>query len=63
MTRATIHGGRMALRYTAMVPVAMAVGYLLLIGYFRSIGGYRQVPMKPDEVQALTQTAGVADDP
>jgi hypothetical protein len=53
----------MALRYTAMVPVAMALGYLLLIGYFRSIGGYRQVPMEPDEIQALSQTAGVADDP
>ena len=63
VTRATIHGGRMALRYTAMVPVVMAVGYLVLIGYFRSIGGYRQVHMKPDEVQVLTQTTGVADDP
>ncbi len=49
----------MALRYTAMVPVAMAVGYLLLIGYFKSIGGYRPMHVKPDDVF----TSGVADDP
>ena len=63
VTHATIHGGRMALRYTAMVPVAMAVGFLLLIGYFRSIGGYRQIHRDPGDVQALAQTTGVADDP
>jgi MFS family permease len=63
VTHATIYGGRMALRYTAMVPVAMALGYLLLIGYFRSIGGYRQIHRDPGDVQALAQTTGVADDP
>ncbi|MCH8046077.1 MAG: MFS transporter [Planctomycetes bacterium] len=39
---AGIFGGRMALRWTAVVPLAMAVGYLLLILYFRSKGGYKQ---------------------
>jgi MFS family permease len=63
VTHATIYGGRMALRNTSMVPVVMAVGYLLLIGYFRSIGGYRQIHRDPDEIQTLTQTSGVADDP
>jgi MFS family permease len=63
VNHATIHGGRMALRYTAMVPVMMAVGFLLLIGYFRSIGGYRQIHRQPDEIQTLSQTTGVADDP
>jgi MFS family permease len=59
VTHATIHGGRMALRNTAMVPVVMAVGYLLLIGYFKSIGGYRQVHMKPEDILMT----GVTDDP
>jgi MFS family permease len=40
---AVIHGGRMSLKWTAIVPLAMAVGYLLLLLYFRSVGGYRQV--------------------
>src|SRR4030095_4685937 len=30
---AVIHGGRMSLKWTALVPFAMAVGYLLLILY------------------------------
>jgi len=33
----------MSLEWTALVPLVMAVGYLLLILYFRAIGGYRQV--------------------
>lgn len=40
---AGLYGGRMALSWTAAVPAAMAVGYLILILYFRSQGGYQQV--------------------
>lgn len=40
---ADLHGGRMALSITAAVPATMAVLYLLIIVYFRSRGGYRQV--------------------
>lgn len=40
---ADLHGGRTALRVTAAVPATMAVLYLLLILYFRSKGGYKQV--------------------
>jgi len=40
---AVIYGGRMSLKWTAVVPLTMAVGYLLLILYFKTIGGYRQV--------------------
>jgi MFS family permease len=40
---AGLTGGRMALIYTAAVPAAMALGYLLLILYFRLTGGYKQV--------------------
>lgn len=36
------YGGRMALRWTAVVPATMAVCYLLLILYFRATGGYKQ---------------------
>jgi hypothetical protein len=36
-------GGKQALTWTAAVPAAMAVGFLLLIIYFKIIGGYRQV--------------------
>jgi MFS family permease len=40
---ATLHGDRMALTWTAAVPAAMAVGYLLLLLYFMARGGYKQV--------------------
>jgi hypothetical protein len=40
---AVILGGRMSLKWTALVPLTMAIGYLLLIFYFKSIGGYRPV--------------------
>lgn len=43
VTAANIYGGRQALRYTALVPAAMAVGYLLLVIYFLTKGGYRAV--------------------
>lgn len=45
--RATLYGSRMALRRTALVPIAMAAGYLLLLVYFRSLGGYRQLHLAP----------------
>jgi MFS family permease len=48
--RATLYGGRMALRRTALVPAAMALGFLLLLLHFRSIGGYRQLHVHgPDD--------------
>jgi len=43
VTAATLEGGRMALKYTAAVPAIMAVIYLALLIYFKSIGGYRPV--------------------
>jgi MFS family permease len=36
-----LFGGKQALTWTAAVPAAMAVGYLLLILYFRLRGGYK----------------------
>src|SRR3569623_1771665 len=37
----TIAGGKLALKWTAAVPATMAVGYLLLLGYFQLQGGYK----------------------
>jgi MFS family permease len=60
--QATLYGGRMALRYTAIVPAMMAVGFFLLLIYFRSIGGYRQVQFSTEQSQALAYSTGVGDD-
>lgn len=38
---AGIYGGRMALKYTALVPLMMAAGYLILVIYFYAKGGYQ----------------------
>ena len=43
---AVIYGGRMSLKWTALVPAMMAVGYLLLIVYFKAAGGYQQVHLE-----------------
>jgi MFS family permease len=39
--KARLHGGKQALTWTAYVPAAMAVGYLLLVIYFKLRGGYK----------------------
>jgi len=50
VTAANVHGGQMALRLTAAVPATMAVIYLLMILYFKSIGGYKaKVVLKEHE--------------
>jgi hypothetical protein len=41
------YGRVMALKVTAAIPATMAVGYLLLLVYFRAIGGYKQVVIGP----------------
>lgn len=43
LMEANLHGGRMALRWTALIPATMALLYLVLLFYFRSIGGYKTV--------------------
>ena len=40
---AGLQGGRMALTITAIVPAIMAVLYLLIMMYFKSIGGYKAI--------------------
>lgn len=43
---ANLEGGRMALKVTAAIPLAMAVCYLILILYFKAKGGYRPVHLE-----------------
>lgn len=43
ITAANLEGGRMALKVTAAIPLAMAVCYLILIFVFKARGGYRPV--------------------
>lgn len=43
---AGLYGGRMALRWTALVPATMAVCYLLLMLYFKATGGYKRVAIE-----------------
>lgn len=47
MVEAEIAGSRKTLKFDALLPCGLAVIYLLLLFYFKSIGGYR--PLKVDE--------------
>jgi hypothetical protein len=57
--QATIYGGRMALRWTAVVPLMMAVGYLILLVYFRLKGGYRVEVLHGRPLDGEKYTGGV----
>jgi len=56
---ARIYGGQMALRWTALVPLMMAVGYLILLIYFRMKGGYKQEVLHGAEPVGEHYTGGV----
>ncbi len=43
LEEARLYGGKQALLYTAGVPAAMAVGFLILLLIFAATGGYKQV--------------------
>jgi len=45
LEEASIRGGQSAFRWTALVPLTMALGYLLLIFYFRAQGGYKAIKL------------------
>jgi MFS family permease len=47
---ANLFGGQMALKWTALVPLTMAVGYLLLVLYFAATGGYKAVHLDEEPV-------------
>src|SRR4029079_4771194 len=47
IAQATSYGRQRALKITAGIPATMAVGYLILLVYFRAIGGYKLVEIGP----------------
>ncbi|MEM1082655.1 MAG: MFS transporter [Verrucomicrobiota bacterium] len=56
IAKADIRGNRKVLKIDSLIPAAMAVIYLLLMLYFRTIGGYKPVSITPE--QASGGTAG-----
>jgi MFS family permease len=60
VTEASLYGGRMALKLTAIVPLTMALIYLGMILYFKTKGGYRAQELISKHEEALLMTGGVA---
>ncbi len=59
---AGLFGGRMALKWTALVPAMMAVLYLVLIFYFILQGGYKRVVIEEDQaMEKAMETPGSAE--
>ncbi|RIK82469.1 MAG: MFS transporter [Planctomycetota bacterium] len=56
---AGLYGGGMALKWTAVVPLTMAVGYLLLVIYFRAKGGYQVEVLHGKKPEGEHYTGGV----
>ncbi|OAI46288.1 hypothetical protein AYO44_11675 [Planctomycetaceae bacterium SCGC AG-212-F19] len=56
---AVLFGSRMALIYTAAVPAMMAIGYLILILYFRAMGGYKAEVLAGHAAEDEKFTGGV----
>ena len=46
---ARMHGAKMALLYTAFVPLGLAIGFMILIAYFYFTGGYKQVHLEGEQ--------------
>ena len=49
VVQADIRGNRRTLKLDSLIPAVMAVGYLFLIFYFRSIGGYRALTIEEQD--------------
>jgi MFS family permease len=49
LVEASVRGGQTTFRWTALVPLTMALGYLLLIFYFRAQGGYKAIQLGKEE--------------
>jgi len=54
-----LYGGKMALTWTAVVPACMALGYLILILYFMSRGGYEAQVLLEHKANDEQFTGGV----
>jgi len=49
LMEARLYGAKTALLYTAIVPAVLAVGFLILLGYFAMTGGYKQVHLEGEQ--------------
>jgi MFS family permease len=56
---AGVYGGQMALKLTAAVPLVMAIGYLILLLYFQSKGGYQAEVLHGEKPVGEHYTGGV----
>ena len=55
---ASITGDRKTLVADSAIPAAMAVIYLLLLLYFKGIGGYKPLSLTTDEKKSAEVAAG-----
>ncbi|MBB5349999.1 MFS family permease [Haloferula luteola] len=55
MVESEIAGSRKTLRFDAILPIGMATVYLLLLLYFKSIGGYKVLTITPEEASGGSQ--------
>ncbi len=62
LERARVHGGQVALRQTALIPLLMCLGFLVLVLHFRSRGGYRAVRLEDAHAESsrLAAASGAA---
>jgi hypothetical protein len=59
VSNARLFGGRMALKWTALVPLAMAVGFGILFFYFQLTGGYQALELRGHHPEGEEFTGGV----
>ena len=56
---ARLYGGRMALKWTSLVPLGMAIGFGLLFAYFKATGGYQAIELRKHHPDGEEFTGGV----
>jgi MFS family permease len=58
VTAARLFGGRMALKWTALVPFSMAIGFGILFLYFQMTGGYQAIELRGHHAKGEEFTGG-----
>jgi hypothetical protein len=56
---ARLFGGRMALKWTSLVPLTMAIGFGILFAYFKMTGGYQAIELRGHHPEGEEFTGGV----
>lgn len=59
VSAARLFGGRMALKWTALVPLSMAIGFGILFVYFQMTGGYQAIELRGHHPKGEEFTGGV----